>query len=116
MADPEQSANICRPVRHIAVVSSWQRLQDRSARGSGQQLYLYGSRKASPLHWSPELGPEHLHNQFILLRRGIDGDHPHAPIAAVRLVWMITIDPTRSEEHTSELQSRVELVCRLLLE
>src|SRR5438105_12822859 len=24
--------------------------------------------------------------------------------------------PTRSEEHTSELQSRVELVCRLLLE
>src|SRR5438105_6891074 len=24
--------------------------------------------------------------------------------------------PTRSEEHTSELQSRVDLVCRLLLE
>src|SRR5438105_10078886 len=25
-------------------------------------------------------------------------------------------DPMRSEEHTSELQSRVDLVCRLLLE
>src|SRR2546429_8688302 len=25
-------------------------------------------------------------------------------------------DPTRSEEHTSELQSRLHLVCRLLLE
>src|SRR5438105_15403187 len=25
-------------------------------------------------------------------------------------------DPIRSEEHTSELQSRVDLVCRLLLE
>src|SRR5207247_8942551 len=25
-------------------------------------------------------------------------------------------DPSRSEEHTSELQSRVDLVCRLLLE
>src|SRR5207249_8850254 len=25
-------------------------------------------------------------------------------------------DPTRSEEHTSELQSRFDLVCRLLLE
>src|SRR5438105_8116118 len=25
-------------------------------------------------------------------------------------------DPVRSEEHTSELQSRVDLVCRLLLE
>src|SRR3712207_8316909 len=27
-----------------------------------------------------------------------------------------SIDPTRSEEHTSELQSRQYLVCRLLLE
>src|SRR5438105_9080220 len=27
-----------------------------------------------------------------------------------------TIDRVRSEEHTSELQSRVDLVCRLLLE
>src|SRR2546422_5558074 len=27
-----------------------------------------------------------------------------------------TIDPQRSEEHTSELQSRLHLVCRLLLE
>src|SRR5207249_9727702 len=26
------------------------------------------------------------------------------------------VDPTRSEEHTSELQSRFDLVCRLLLE
>src|SRR5438105_10676817 len=26
------------------------------------------------------------------------------------------LDPSRSEEHTSELQSRVDLVCRLLLE
>src|SRR5438105_7057406 len=26
------------------------------------------------------------------------------------------IEPVRSEEHTSELQSRVDLVCRLLLE
>src|SRR2546422_8076498 len=29
--------------------------------------------------------------------------------------WAVT-DPTRSEEHTSELQSRLHLVCRLLLE
>src|SRR2546421_6608161 len=27
-----------------------------------------------------------------------------------------TADPTRSEEHTSELQSRSDLVCRLLLD
>src|SRR5207247_11147401 len=29
---------------------------------------------------------------------------------------VVAVDNTRSEEHTSELQSRVDLVCRLLLE
>src|SRR5204862_8039626 len=37
-----------------------------------------------------------------------------APANAVR-AW-ITSEVTRSEEHTSELQSRRDLVCRLLLE
>src|SRR2546421_4335939 len=31
-------------------------------------------------------------------------------------VYRVTVDPDRSEEHTSELQSRSDLVCRLLLE
>src|SRR3989442_10546854 len=31
-------------------------------------------------------------------------------------VTSVTVDPERSEEHTSELQSRPHLVCRLLLE
>src|SRR5207247_7165902 len=30
--------------------------------------------------------------------------------------WSIPVFANRSEEHTSELQSRVDLVCRLLLE
>src|SRR2546422_2860471 len=29
---------------------------------------------------------------------------------------LVTVEPDRSEEHTSELQSRLHLVCRLLLE
>src|SRR3712207_8975221 len=33
-----------------------------------------------------------------------------------RLTTEMSIDPRRSEEHTSELQSRQYLVCRLLLE
>src|SRR5699024_11514281 len=33
-----------------------------------------------------------------------------------RHLWSITRRMTRSEEHTSELQSRFDLVCRLLLE
>src|SRR5690606_40021005 len=37
----------------------------------------------------------------------------HQPAARCRQAAQ---DPTRSEEHTSELQSREKLVCRLLLE
>src|SRR3712207_8092507 len=50
--------------------------------------------------------------------RGVDGGRPAAPdrqragAAARRL----RAHPGRSEEHTSELQSRQYLVCRLLLE
>src|SRR5436190_9403627 len=35
---------------------------------------------------------------------------------AARLVARAAADPRRSEEHTSELQSHSDLVCRLLLE
>src|SRR5690606_41886552 len=37
---------------------------------------------------------------------------PLVPIMA----WLVRVAPVRSEEHTSELQSRENLVCRLLLE
>src|SRR2546422_7405608 len=48
-----------------------------------------------------------------------------APPVAIRVVPVAVVEqddcagtqpPTRSEEHTSELQSRLHLVCRLLLE
>src|SRR2546429_4036136 len=39
----------------------------------------------------------------------------HALIADVRS-WIVRRRTDRSEEHTSELQSRLHLVCRLLLE
>src|SRR3712207_8704604 len=41
-----------------------------------------------------------------------------APVvdAQGRLVGAVSVDDVRSEEHTSELQSRQYLVCRLLLE
>src|SRR3712207_8663856 len=54
---------------------------------------------------------------------GLPGEHlplEHAPLAVVaRLVAVdaeASGEPLRSEEHTSELQSRQYLVCRLLLE
>src|SRR2546422_1116162 len=44
--------------------------------------------------------------------RDIEGEARHIAVAAGR----DSIDQPRSEEHTSELQSRLHLVCRLLLE
>src|SRR5690625_6229151 len=43
------------------------------------------------------------------MRRGPAGDRPESSV-------MVTVPVSRSEEHTSELQSRGHLVCRLLLE
>src|SRR5207247_5269399 len=50
--------------------------------------------------------------------------NPSIPAAWVESLWIRSAPawpwggclPQRSEEHTSELQSRVDLVCRLLLE
>src|SRR3712207_7560923 len=49
---------------------------------------------------------------------GADGGRPvaHEVGPVTRLVGCITAAGGRSEEHTSELQSRQYLVCRLLLE
>src|SRR5439155_21931134 len=42
---------------------------------------------------------------------------PKGPYAAVIPLWILSrAEHIRSEEHTSELQSRGQLVCRLLLE
>src|SRR5437879_8845279 len=43
---------------------------------------------------------------------------PGLPTVSFRIVVLggLALDPTRSEEHTSELQSPMYLVCRLLLE
>src|SRR5690625_6836665 len=47
-------------------------------------------------------------NGRLLWRKGRAAQHP--------LHWVEQLHPIRSEEHTSELQSRGHLVCRLLLE
>src|SRR3712207_8518203 len=44
------------------------------------------------------------------------GREQHRPELGFRLLQRLAEDVTRSEEHTSELQSRQYLVCRLLLE
>src|SRR5687768_18098167 len=51
---------------------------------------------------------------YTTLFRSRDGSRSSAPNS--RMPKRPTISSARSEEHTSELQSRLHLVCRLLLE
>src|SRR5439155_4882957 len=52
--------------------------------------------------------------QFAILDRGVASHRPAAP-DRIKFLFMGLVG-SRSEEHTSELQSRGHLVCRLLLE
>src|SRR3712207_8327147 len=79
----------------------------RSGRGDGPGLERVDRRGAAErqLHVRVRVDPAGDH----VLPRGVD--HPVAPLLAAGE------EPGgRSEEHTSELQSRQYLVCRLLLE
>src|SRR5690606_39322417 len=66
------------------------------------------------MHSEVELAPS-LFAPCVLLHAASPAAHrPAISVAPSMLVWMPPI--MRSEEHTSELQSRENLVCRLLLE
>src|SRR2546422_1449562 len=70
-------------------------------------------RSTTDMRWAEQrLGPERAKGAYAwatMLKHGVHlafgTDYP-----------VETINPMRSEEHTSELQSRLHLVCRLLLE
>src|SRR2546429_4316774 len=63
-------------------------------------------------------------NRVACLWIGFDSEHPAHPACGLatampghnRLITRFSLRGFRSEEHTSELQSRLHLVCRLLLE
>src|SRR5579884_4328889 len=73
-------------------VESWANRGDRNAFGGSKGSVMAGPRAPSPT-----------------------GSHPPCPPVHDR-VNVVTGEGGRSEEHTSELQSRGHLVCRLLLE
>src|SRR5690606_41948082 len=99
------------------------------ARPPGSQLFpyttLFRSRGQSPQEqadWRRRL--DELNRDWIAASRA-EGSRPDSPearkLAARHIAWLDSIPGTpasipRSEEHTSELQSRENLVCRLLLE
>src|SRR5207247_11477175 len=63
-----------------------------------------------------DLTAEPYHDHERVLR--LEACHPSTQHPFVIVVWLGSqiVGLARSEEHTSELQSRVDLVCRLLLE
>src|SRR3712207_7124577 len=85
----------------------------RSAVGRGDPRHAAGARRRAGPHPGrpppvPAGGGVEVHAAQAVLRRLPDDPAERLPDAAA--------DPPRSEEHTSELQSRQYLVCRLLLE
>src|SRR5438105_13551224 len=71
-------------------------------------LFLLPRQQRSPLFPYTTLFRSHLGD--------VVRDDERADAAMVERDPARTVDEVRSEEHTSELQSRVDLVCRLLLE
>src|SRR3712207_8516340 len=74
-------------------------------------LFPYTTLFRSGSH--PLFDREEVHEIFREWRKVLDSYDP--PRSAVAEAW-VTTSRRRSEEHTSELQSRQYLVCRLLLE
>src|SRR5689334_25089176 len=77
---------------------------------------FYSYRDHRDLHSFPTRRSSDLPFGLKLILRIDLGDATDLPVYP-RLLWSIDHgDPSRSEEHTSELQSQFQLVCRLLLE
>src|SRR5438477_8804186 len=62
----------------------------------------------------PSQRGDHVSEAWHVLVRGA-ADIPNSPSSGSPHIWVL-LRVVRSEEHTSELQSHVNLVCRLLLE
>src|SRR3712207_7673548 len=82
------------------------------------EIYALSLHGALPI-WSQGAGVDHLGLDPVLLAQGprrLLGHLRHLEDADDRHVAALAPHCGRSEEHTSELQSRQYLVCRLLLE
>src|SRR5690606_40234063 len=74
-------------------------------------------RNSSLPRWRPEgSGPRSLRPVYGPGRRPAYSEAEPATASGAEMDISAGISPFRSEEHTSELQSRENLVCRLLLE
>src|SRR5205085_12242071 len=73
-------------------------------------IYTLSLHDALPI-WTPAAGTSRATTEDGTLRNVTPSTTP-----PVQRTFAVTVDVPRSEEHTSELQSQSNLVCRLLLE
>src|SRR5580765_986078 len=73
----------------------------------------FSGRRSSP---RPQRGPEPSRRMSLAILVSETARTLRTPESSTRVSWVASASNLRSEEHTSELQSPVHLVCRLLLE
>src|SRR5690349_22653785 len=88
--------------------------------GDNRLLHVFPTRRSSDLRIVGDRDAETVLGDALQragLRVDVDlVDRPRRPIPQPDQAGLIVDELGRSEEHTSELQSRRDLVCRLLLE
>src|SRR2546429_2587297 len=104
---------------------AWNRAQSPSGTTICDTIEMYSGDRVSPVPWSPPVyvratvtnNPETLRKPSSCTPRPTTTGSvmPNSPSSECGIVRNRT-PIARSEEHTSELQSRLHLVCRLLLE
>src|SRR3712207_7731772 len=97
------------PISSLLPYTTLFRSELRAALWRRRALPRRGRRTVGAWCFADHIGPE-----LVTETSGLDiGPHPHTGLHTV--TWLVGGEELRSEEHTSELQSRQHLVCRLLL-
>src|SRR5438477_4756573 len=88
----------------------------RNRQGSSRGSKIFGATGPSTLMQVSRFIPRRLYVSFSRLTAGVVLSAFPFALAAQKTALHVDGTTPRSEEHTSELQSHVNLVCRLLLE
>src|SRR2546422_8360479 len=88
----------------------------QSARRDAKLFIGHIGCRAEPQHVCSIISPNSLRSQRLLQPNGLPRRNGEKATNFREWYRGLVPDPPRSEEHTSELQSRLHLVCRLLLE
>src|SRR2546429_1564156 len=92
----------------MALRDSWIEKREAAAAASD------GSRNMSQMHFARQ-GVISEEMEYVARREKLEPELVRSEVARGRMIIPANVNH-RSEEHTSELQSRLHLVCRLLLE